>query len=125
MTQDDRVLIGRRRNHPLPLSWQLPGGWLHYAESPEQAVQRLQQQFIGLQCDDGKLVAYSNNLFDDGLHSISLYFQVKCHNGLVLDLHQNNDCSDWMWADWYHLPEPLFLPLQKLKETGFTPFVCE
>ncbi len=123
LTNQERILIGRRRNQPMPGSWQLPGGWLHYAESPEQAVRRLQHAFPGLECEPARLVSYTSNLFDNGLHSISLYFQMQCLNVAQVDLASNQDCSDWMWADWYDLPEPLFLPLNLLKQSDFTPLI--
>jgi 8-oxo-dGTP diphosphatase len=123
MTYEGRLLIGRRKNKPMPQSWQLPGGWLHYSESPLQAVHRLQHKFYGLEFTSAELVSYTNNLFDDGLHSVSLYFQMACLNVADVDLQGNQDCSDWMWADWYDLPQPLFLPLQKLKQSDYEPFI--
>lgn len=123
MTYQGRVLIGRRKNPPMPQSWQLPGGWLHYSESPLQAVHRLQHKFHGLECTSAELVCSTNNLFDDGLHSISLYYQMGCLNVAAIDLQRNQDCSDWMWADWYDLPQMLFLPLKKLKQSDYLPFI--
>lgn len=104
-------------------SWQLPGGWLHYAESPEQAVIRLQKAFTGLVCAPARLVSITSNLFENGQHSISLYFQMACLNVPEVDLQLNQDCSDWMWADWYDLPEPLFLPLKTLKLSDYVPLI--
>jgi 8-oxo-dGTP diphosphatase len=123
MTYKRRLLIGRRKNQPMPLSWQLPGGWLQYGESPQQAVYRLQQRFHTMQCTEAGLVSYTNNLFDNGLHSVSLYFQMECLNVADIDLQRNQDCSDWTWADWYDLPQPLFLPLKKLKQSSYKPFI--
>lgn len=120
---DRRVLIGRRSNQPMLQSWQLPGGWLHYKESPLQAVQRIQEKFHGLRCTTAELVSYTNNLFDSGLHSLSLYFQMECLNAAEIELQSNLDCSDWTWADWYDLPQPLFLPLKLLRQSGYSPFI--
>lgn len=125
MTDHGRVLVGRRCNSPMPGSWQLPGGWLHYRESPEQAVNRLQGAFVGLQCTPARLVSQTSNLFEHGLHSVSLYYQMECINGAQVDLQLNKDCSDWMWANWYDLPQPLFLPLELLKQSNFTPLTRE
>jgi 8-oxo-dGTP diphosphatase len=123
MTYEGRLLIGRRNNQPMPQSWQLPGGWLLYNEAPMQAVQRLRHHFHGLECTPAEFVSYTNNIFDNGQHSVSLYFQMQCLNVAEIDLQRNQDCSDWMWADWYDLPQPLFLPLMRLKQSNYQPFI--
>jgi 8-oxo-dGTP diphosphatase len=123
MTCQQRLLIGRRKNQPMQHSWQLPGGWLRYLEAPEQAVLRILDGFNYVECEPARLVNYTSNVFAKGEHSISLYFQVDCPNGTDIDLHSNQDCSDWMWADWYDLPEPLFLPLKNLKRSDYDPFI--
>lgn len=120
---NNKILLGRRLKQPMLKSWQLPGGWLHYAESPDQAVVRKIHQFPGMLCNGAKFITYTNNLFSAGQHSISLYFQMDCLNAVDFDLTQNKHCSDWLWADWYDLPEPLFLPLKLFKESGYEPFV--
>jgi 8-oxo-dGTP diphosphatase len=125
MTYGGRLLIGQRKNQPMLLSWQLPGGWLLYGESPKQAVYRLLHKFEGLKYSEAELVSYTNNVFENGLHSVSLYFQMECLNAAEIDLQANQDCSDWKWADWYDLPQPLFLPLKKLKQSSYTPFMQE
>ncbi len=123
MTYKGYLLIGRRKKQPMPLSWQLPGGWLQNIESPQQAVYRLQHRFHGLECTAAELVSSTRNLFDNGLHSVSLYFQMECLNVADIDLQRNKDCSDWTWADWYDLPQPLFLPLKRLKQSSYAPFI--
>lgn len=120
---NNKILLGRRLQKPMPGCWQLPGGWLHYGESPEQGVARKILEFPGMQCDAAKFVTFTSNLFEDGRHSISAYFQMCCVNPGIVDLQKNKHCSDWFWADWYDLPQPLFLPLQLLKESGFEPFI--
>ena len=120
---NNKVLLGRRLKQPMLNSWQLPGGWLRYAEQPEQAVTRKIREFSGMVCNEATFITYTNNLFSDGLHSVSLYFQLDCLNAEALDLSLNKHCSDWSWVDWYDLPEPLFLPLRLLKQSGYEPFI--
>ena len=117
-----RVLLGKRCKSPEPGSWQLPGGWLNYREQPEQAVARKIAEFPRMACSAPGFVGYTNNLFEGGLHSLSLYFQINCLNAERIDLGLNKHCSDWFWADWYDLPNPLFLPLSQLKKSGYVPF---
>lgn len=119
----NRLLLGKRLKHPMSGSWQLPGGWLRYKESPLQAVSRIVGAFAGMQCSQARFVNYTDNQFDSGLHSVSLYFQMTCLNPQDVCLGDNNDCSDWIWADWYDLPDPLFYPLQLYRKMGNGPFM--
>ncbi len=120
--QNDKIIVARRLNNPMPGSWQLPGGWIKFGETPEQAVQRQLSDFYGLHFGVCKFVTYSNNIFDQFIHTISLYFMVDCYNGNQQNVRYIEQEVDWFWADWNDLPQPLFLPLQLLKSSGFNPF---
>ncbi len=117
---ENRVLIGRRDKAPMPGSWQLPGGWVEYGVSPHSTLARKIRRFPGMRVGDSSLVAFTDNHFDDGLHTISLYFRLTCLNAGEVDLDANTSCKDWTWADWHDLPDDLFLPLALLKNSGFT-----
>lgn len=119
--QNGRVLLGRRHNDPMPGSWQLPGGWLHTGESPEQAVQRQLKGFPGLLAGVSQFVTYTNNVFDQQTHTVSLYFMITCMTKDQYKPGKHADLLDCFWADWTDLPQPLFLPLQLLKQSGFNP----
>ncbi|MDJ0834652.1 MAG: NUDIX domain-containing protein [Gammaproteobacteria bacterium] len=118
---EHKLLLGKRLKPPMQHSWQLPGGWLRGAESPPQAAMRNIAGFTNLHYDKLEFVTYTDNQFADGLHSVSLYFQTNCLNPATVRL-SNAQCNDWYWADWFDLPEPLFLPLRILKQSGYKPF---
>jgi len=118
---DEKILLGRRIKPPMTGSWQLPGGWIHLGEGPEQAVTRQLAAFTGGVFTPYQFINWTNNLFDKNTHSLTLYFMTECINGDLLDLTRNTQCSDWHWADWLNLPQPLFLPLKQLQQTGFMP----
>jgi ADP-ribose pyrophosphatase YjhB (NUDIX family) len=114
-----QVLIGRRIKAPMQGSWQLPGGWLRCGSTPQQALQAQIVGFTGMRVGQARFAAITDNHFDDELHTISLYYQLPCLNPNELDLSQNKACDEWCWAEWGNLPEPLFLPLYVLKQSGF------
>ena len=116
-----KLLIGRRLKPPMPGSWQLPGGWVLFGETPEQAVTRHLSAFKGAEFSRYVFQTYTNNLFDKDMHSLTLYFMTECMNGDEIDLQVNSRCGDWHWADWESLPQPLFLPLELLQQTSFHP----
>ena len=116
-----RILIGCRNKAPMQGSWQLPGGWLRYGETATHTIDRLSAGFPGMRLTHPAFVAVTDNHFADGFHSISLYYRSGCLNGDEIDLQLNPSCSDWYWADWYDLPDSLFLPLAELRDSGFVP----
>jgi 8-oxo-dGTP diphosphatase len=117
-----RVLVGQRIKPPQAGHWQLPGGWVRCGETPEQAVFRQLAGFPAIQSEAPRFVTYSNNLFEQGLHSVTLYFEAACDrvpgDGA---LQENRRCRNWKWVDWSGLPEPLFLPLANLRASGHVP----
>ncbi len=108
-------------------SWQLPGGWLQWAESPEQAVARLLAEFSGLKyepVENARFAGFTNNVFDAAsVHSVSLYFSIQCIDIDADSLQRNKRCQHWRWANWNDLPQPLFLPLHLFKQSGLDPLV--
>jgi len=120
--QNGKIILGKRHNEPMSDSWQLPGGWLHLGESPEQAVQRIVAEFQHLKVGDSQFITFTNNVFDSNTHTLSLYFMLDCIQQGQQQLITSDNSPDWFWADWNNLPRPLFLPLQLLKQTGLNPF---
>ena len=116
-----QILLGKRRKPPMAGSWQLPGGWVQHFESPPQAALRIIADFSDIQYDKLRFVTYTDNQFEQGLHSVSLYFQTNCLNPATVKPGKSK-YNDWQWADWFDLPEPLFLPLRILKQSGYKPF---
>ncbi len=117
----NKVLIGQRTTLPMINSWQFPGEWVFDDESEERAGLRHLESFRDMQCHPLEYVTFTNNRFEDGAHSLSLYYQTKCMNAERVNLALNDDCQNWCWAEWEGLPEKLFLPLELLKSSGFAP----
>ncbi len=122
MTHDRKILIGKRRTPPMLNSWQLPGGWIRHGESPQHAATRLADMFPGIEYGLPRFETFTSNVFENGLHSISLYFSLPVFNAASVELALNHDCDDWTWVDWYDLPQRLFLPLELLSGKGYAPF---
>ncbi len=121
--QQQKVLVGERIKPPQQGHWQLPGGWLRWSESPLQAVQRLSAEFKNLHLSEPQFCSYSNNIFDPQNHSVSLYFKLNCTDDNHSAPISQASGPAWRWAEWKELPQPLFLPLHLLKQSGFDPFI--
>lgn len=103
-----KLLLGRRPKPPQQNSWQCPGGFLHFNETPQQAGERILRQRLGLELTLENCGFYTNNLFTfESQHTLSLYLSADCQQ-------QNITHPDWQWFDIKQLPQPLFLPLEIL-----------
>ncbi|MFP4167462.1 MAG: NUDIX domain-containing protein [Desulfonatronovibrionaceae bacterium] len=72
-TPPDRVLLVRRRNRPV--GWALPGGFVDYGESAEEAAKREALEETGLEVIlDGLLGVYSHPDRDPRQHTLSTVF---------------------------------------------------
>jgi 8-oxo-dGTP diphosphatase len=69
------ILIGRKFE---PLGWALPGGFIDYGESAEQAAIREAREETGMEITDLVLLGcYSDPARDSRLHTISMVFVAK------------------------------------------------
>lgn len=53
---DGKILMLQRANEPLKGYWCLPGGYLNYDETPEEAVIRELKEETGIECKIGRLI---------------------------------------------------------------------
>jgi len=73
---DGKILLIHRRNPPL--GWALPGGFVEYGESVEDAVRREMREETGLDLDDLKQYrVYSDPGRDPRGHSASVVFTAR------------------------------------------------
>lgn len=122
VTAGNRVLFGQREQGDAESLWQLPGGWIELSESPEQTARREVAEETGLQLDQLRLVALTNNVFSPSEHSISLYFEAACVNPVTISNREPEKCRRWVWKEWQDIGENLYFPLQLLKNTDYRPF---
>lgn len=111
--RNKQLLLGKRFNNECFEGWQCPGGYLQKGETIEQAARRYCLQKAGIEIDQLNPGPYSNNIFSQHHHTVTLYivaetFQMQDHE------QYENAQIQWSWFDFEALPEPLFLPLQKI-----------
>ena len=117
----NKVLLGKRRNAHGAGTWSFPGGHLELNEEIEDCAKREVMEETGLKIKNLKRVAFTNDIFGNNLHYVTLYVLADYDSGEARVMEPDK-CEIWQWFDWNKLPEPLFLPIQNLVETGFNPF---
>jgi len=119
LIKDNKLLLGKRFTENQFAGWQCPGGFLHKGETVEAAGRRYCLHKAGLEINRIRPGPYTNNVFSEQQHTITLYliaenFHIK-NTGLFAD-----EKIQWSWFAMNDLPAPLFLPLELIfsPETG-------
>lgn len=98
----DRVVLIERRNEPA--GWALPGGFVDYGETLENAAMREAREETGLELVElRQFHAYSAPTRDPRQHNISVVF--TAHG--IGSLHAGDDAKDARWYSLDALPSPL------------------
>jgi len=119
--RDGLVLLGERIGSHGARTWAFPGGHLEFGESVEQCAKREVFEEAGLKLGQISEGPFTNDVFvAEGKHYVTLF--VVAHG--VKDkprVLEPTKCARWSWFRWSAFPEPLFLPVQSLRSTGFVP----
>jgi len=74
ISKEGKVLLVRRANEPLKGHWCLPGGFIRFEETPEEAIKRETKEEIGLEPKIGKIVGvYRIDNDPRGIHLDIIY----------------------------------------------------
>jgi 8-oxo-dGTP diphosphatase len=119
--REGKILLGKRIGKHGGGTWSPPGGLLEFNEEIEKGVEREVLEETGLTAKCKELITVTNNIFrEEGKHTITLFYSCESEKGEV-KLMEPDKFEKWDWFTWDNLPEPLFIPLIKLKETGIDP----
>ncbi len=104
--KDDSVVLVRRKNDPFKGSWALPGGFVEYGETVEDAVKREILEETGLAVKVVKLVGvYSDPERDPRGHTITVAFLCRETSG---SLQGASDAVEAIYHPLRNLPPLAF-----------------
>jgi argininosuccinate lyase len=107
--KDNKVLLISRKNYPF--GYALPGGYVDYNESVEQAVIREMKEETNLEIVEPKLFGvYSDPARDPRSHTVSVVFYAKTSANPMA----GDDAKDLGFFDLDNLPEPIVFDHSKI-----------
>lgn len=120
--KDGKVLMGKRKNAHGEGTWCFPGGHLEFGEGWGGCARRETAEEVGLIIENISFVQATNDIFlEEQKHYITIYMQADWVGGEVV-LREPDKCEEWRWFSWDELPQPLFIPMLNLLESGYHPF---
>ena len=118
----ETVLIGKRISTHGKGCWGFPGGHLEAGEDIAHCAARETQEETGLTIKQITPGPYTNDIFEDtGKHYVTLFVTAVSESGDP-EVREVDKMTEWCWVTWDALPQPLFLPITHLVESGFSPF---
>lgn len=119
--ENGTFIMGKRQNAHGHNSWTVPGGWLEFGESWEDAAIREVAEETGLKI--GKPIVHlatTNDYFEDeGVHSNTIWLRAEYLGGEPRILEPDK----FLEQGWYsldNLPDPLFLPWSNLLQNSIS-----
>ncbi|MEF3080860.1 NUDIX hydrolase [Luteimonas sp. SMYT11W] len=118
--RDGKVLLGERAGAHGAGTWALPGGHLEFGETVADCARREVLEETGLAIHDIAPAPYTSDVFAvEGRHYVTLFVTAQATGEpAVLEPAK---CLGWAWCRWADFPNPLFPPLQTLRDSGFVP----
>jgi len=84
LIQDEKILLIERKNPPFQHAWALPGGFVEYGETTEDAVVREFLEETGVETTIQRLFGvYSDPTRDPRGHTISVVYVLQYEKGVV------------------------------------------
>ncbi len=112
--KNDKFLLGKRKNAHGEDTWSFPGGHLEYGESWTDCAKREVEEETNLKIKNLTFFDVTNDVFyHEKKHYVTIFMASEYESG-ELKNREPDKCDQWVWADWEHLPENLFLPIVDL-----------
>lgn len=117
--RNGKFLMGRRKGSHEAGTWSIPGGYVEFGESPEEAAVREVKEETGCDIKNVRFAAVTNDYFEGGeKHHVSIWLTSDwAANEPVIC--EPDKCEGFIWVDFDSLPEQLFGSWEQLMSSEF------
>lgn len=117
--KDGKFLMQKRQGSHGEGSWSLPGGYLEFGESFEEAARREVKEESNLNIKNVRFGAVTNDHFiDENKHHVTIWMLSDWESGEVKNMEPQK-CTAQAWHTFDDLPKPLFLTWTQLFKSEF------
>lgn len=111
---NDRYLLMKRHNSHGEGTWATPGGHLEFGETLEQCAIRETREETSLLIESVIYLGITNDFFEtENKHYITIWMEVVRFKGKA-KINSSREMTEIGWYSLDQLPNPLFLPFEKL-----------
>ncbi len=103
--EKDRILLTKRSIEPMFGEWCLPGGFIEWGESPDEAIRRELEEETGLTAGGIELVGAYSSISGACRHVLLLGYLARGWSG---NPRAGDDASEVAWYDLDNLPHLAF-----------------
>lgn len=104
---DEFLMIKRQGSHGAG-AWSVPGGWMEFGETPEEAAIREVKEEVDLDITVPRALSFTNDIFEDeGKHCCTIWLAAAIKNDTAM-IKEPNKISDMKWTNFKKLPRPMF-----------------
>lgn len=112
--KEKKILLIKRKKKPFKGLWALPGGFVEYGETTEEAVIREVKEETGAECEIVELIGvYSDPERDPRGHTVSIAYALQGGKGGVT---AGDDAAEARWVPLDDLPEMAFDHLKIIRD---------
>jgi ADP-ribose pyrophosphatase YjhB (NUDIX family) len=111
VTDQDRIILGRRARGVYQGTWCIPCGYVEYDEDVRQAAQREFLEETGLLVQVGEVYAVHSNFHNPSMHSVGIWFRGTVITGTLCPA---DDLDEVAYVSVHQLPDNLAFPTDRL-----------
>ncbi len=120
--KDSKVLFQKRIGAHGEGTWSFPGGHLEFNESFEECAKRETMEETGVSIKNVRFIGLTNDVHKtEGKHYVTIFMLSELDSGEP-SIIEPDKTEKIEWRDWEDMPTPLFLPIERLLEQGYSPF---
>lgn len=104
ISKENKILLIKRNNEPFKGSWAIPGGYIDWDETAEEALKREVKEETGLDVTEITFFDVYSDPKRDPRQNITLVYQIETDG----EPKAGDDAKELKWFDFHNLPELAF-----------------